>query len=204
MALVWVTADGGAVLQTTGVNSISAINAATERQASQLLPHGPAWSRRPTSTTQGFTRAIAGSFARVDFADAQLEREIFVNTADDSLEAWEDFAGLPGECEEPPFTLEGRRDALVSKLYRSRGPLNILRFTEIATELGYVVVSRERGYLPAKCGAKCGVKMAGAAGGWQFTVRILVSPQSENDGTLNCIVQDAKHLHVFVLLGILP
>ena len=145
-----------------------------------MLPRSQAWPK----------------FSKISWLDKR--------TTSGSWRVAKDFAGLPGECEEPPFTLEGRRDALVSKLYRSRGPFNILRFTETATELGYTIVSRERGYLPAKCGAKCGVKMSGAAGGWQYTVRILVSPQSDNDGTLECIVQDAKHLHVFILLGILP
>lgn len=203
MPLVWVSGAGGAVIEVNGVGSVQAISEAKKREASQLLPHGPAWSRRPDSVMQRLTCGLSGEFARVDFALAQLEREAFPDITDEALEEWEAFAGLPGDCEDPPVGVEDRRDALVAKLYRSRGPLTRQRFIDIATELGYTTIEFKSTYWPFRCGARCGTRLGGTEGGWQFTAQVDVGPSGINDGILRCIIRDAAHLGTTVFVNIL-
>lgn len=200
--IVWL--GGVAVEDADGLGVLSAFDERVFDEASQLLPYGPPWPRERLTYVQRFARSLARTFGRLDFDLDQLRREIFVDTADESLEAWEEFAGLPGDCEDPPETIEGRRQALVAKLYRSRGPLSQERFDEIASELGYTVIDYKKTFLPFKMGSKMGAPMAGEAGGWQYSRKVIVSGSSSLDGTLRCIVSDAAHLHLAVYLEIIP
>ncbi len=202
MSVVWL--GGIAVLDVDPVGVPVAIEARKFQEASQLLPHGPIWPREPHTETQKFTRALARTFSRADVRVQQLRREFFVDTADESLDAWEEFADLPGDCENPPTTLQGRRDALVAKLYRSRGPLTRVSFEAIAGELGYTVVEYVRTYAPFKMGSAMGHPMAGHPGGWQFAQKIVVSGSSDLDATFLCIIDGAKHLHLAVFVEIIP
>ena len=164
--------------------------------ATQLLPHGAAWPRRPDSTTVRLSQALARTHARTDWAIRTLLREANPSTADESLDEWETFAGLPGDCDSPPTSLEDRRTAVVAKLFRSRGPLNRTNAEAIASELGYTTFSWVQTYRPFKCGSKFGASFSGTGGGWPWHIRFNVGPSNANlDGSLTCILTDAAHAY---------
>lgn len=164
--------------------------------ATQLLPHGLAWSRRPDSTTVKLSQALARTHARTDWAIRTLLRESNPATSDESLDEWEDLAGLPGDCASPPTSLEDRRAAVVAKLFRSRGPLNRRNAEAIATSLGYTTTSWTRTYGPLKCGGPCGKALAGTGGGWPWSILFTVGPSNPDlDGALRCILVDAAHAY---------
>jgi uncharacterized protein YmfQ (DUF2313 family) len=190
---------GFAVLVVDGIGVLDAEASGYDVVAIQLLPHGPAWSRRPTSTTRKLATALARTHARTDYAIGRLALEANPATADEALDEWEAFAGLPG-CGEPPTTLADRRLAVVAKLFRSRGPLSRERAEAIAAELGYVTFTWRRTYRPFKCGSKCGAPLAGSGdgtdGGWQWHAAFIVAPANpELDDTLRCIVSNAAPGH---------
>jgi uncharacterized protein YmfQ (DUF2313 family) len=190
MPTVW-GSSGGAVLVVDGLGSGMVESAGFETQAVQLLPHGEAWSRRPTSTLRKLVRGLARTFARLDADIQALEREIFPGTADQSLTAWEAFAGLPHACDgDPPITIEDRRAVLVAKLYRSRGLLDRPRARAIAAELGYTSVEFRRTYRPFSCGSRCGAPLAGHEGGWPWHLIVAASPANPDlDATLRCLIK---------------
>lgn len=188
--------SGGAVLVVDGLGSGMVESAGFEVQAIQLLPHGPTWSRRTASTMRKLVRAGARTFARLDADITQLEREMFPGTADESIDAWEAFAGLPHACTgDPPVALADRRAALITKLFRRRGLLDRPRTRSIATELGYTDVEFRRTYRPFKCGSKCGAPLAGTSGGWPWHLVVAVSPANPDmDATLRCLIKGAAPL----------
>lgn len=193
MPIVWGSGGGGAVLVVDGLGSGMVEAPGYDVIAVQLLPHGPAWSRRTGSTMRKVTAALSRTFARVDAYLDALSREIFPSTCDESIVAWETFAGLPHACTgDPPVTLEDRRAALVAKLFRSRGLLDRRKATAIATQLGYTSVSFVETYRPFKCGSKCGHALAGAAGGWPWHAAVLIGPPNPSlDATLRCLIKGA-------------
>lgn len=190
MPTVWGGGGGGAVLVVDGLGSGMVESAGYEMQAVQLLPHGEAWPRRPSSTLRKVVRGLARTFARLDADITQLEREIWPGTADEALPAWEAFAGLPHSCTgDAPTTLADRRAAAVAKLSRRRGVLTRPRARAIGAELGYTITF-VRTYRPFKCGSKCGAKLRGTMGGWPWHVLVLATPANPDlDGTLRCILK---------------
>jgi uncharacterized protein YmfQ (DUF2313 family) len=192
MPTVW-GSSGGAVLVVDGLGSGMVESPGFELQASQLLPHGDAWSRRPSSTMQKLARGLSRTFARLDADIVALEREIFPGSADQSLTAWEAFAGLPHACTgDPPIDLDDRRAALVAKLYRSRGLLDRPRARAIAAELGYTSVEFRRTYRPFSCGSRCSAPLAGYQGGWPWHLIVAASPANPAlDATLRCLIKAA-------------
>lgn len=194
MPVEWL-GGGIAVLTVDGIGVLDAETPGYDVVAIQLLPHGPAWSRRTTSRTYRLATGLARTHARTDYAISRLAREANPATADEALDEWEAFAGLPG-CGEPPATLEARRLAVVAKLFRSRGPLSRERAEAIAAELGYTSTRWQRTYRPFKCGSKCGAPLAGSGAGWQWHAAFIVAPAStELDDTLRCIISNAAPGH---------
>jgi len=191
MPTVWGSGGGGAVLVVDGLGSGMVESAGYEMQAIQLLPHGSPWSRRTTSTTRALTRALARTFARVDADTDRLRREMHPGSADESIVAWEAFAGLPHACDgDAPSTLADRQAALVAALFRKRGLLDRPRARLIAAALGYTSVEFVRTYTPFKCGSKCGQKLRGTIGGWPWHSVLVVSPANPAlDATLRCLIR---------------
>lgn len=192
MPTVWGGGGGGAVLVVDGLGAGMVESAGFEVQAVQLLPHGEAWPRRPSSTLRKVTRGLARTFARLDADIEALEREIHPALADESLPAWEAFAGLPHSCTgDPPTSLEDRRAAVVAKLSRARGVLTRPRARAVGSELGYSITFL-RTYLPTKCGSKCGSKLRGTIGGWPWHVVVVATPSIPAlNGTLVCLLKAA-------------
>lgn len=173
MPITWLSGGGGEVFSSDGIGVLDVEHPGYGMQALQLLPHGPAWSRRPGSMTHDLTVALARSFARVHTAQDRLRREIFPDTADEMLPRWERFAGIT----DPPAELEDRQALVTTKLFRSRGPLTPESTQAIALELGYESATWVRLYRPFKCGSKAGAKLAGSGTvAWQWHVLIAVSP----------------------------
>lgn len=192
MPVEWLS-GGVSVLSMEGLGVLDAETPGYDVIAVQLLPHGPAWSRRTTSTTVRLAAGLARTHARTDYAIRRFRREMDPSTADEALVKWETFAGLP-ECGEPPETLADRRLAVLAKLFQSRGTLDRERAEAIAAELGYSSFNWRRTYRPLKCGAKCGHPMAGSGGGWQWHVAFVVAPaNTELDDTLRCVIGNAAH-----------
>jgi uncharacterized protein YmfQ (DUF2313 family) len=199
MPTVWGSGGGGAVLVVDGLGGGMVESGGFDLEALQLLPHGQAWSRRPSSTTRKLAVALSRTFARLDADVQRLRDEMDPRTADESLAAWESFAGLPHSCSsDPPTTLQGRRSALVAKLFRSRGLLDRPRARAIAAELGYTITF-PRTYRPFRCGSKCGAPLAGSVAGWFAHALILATPSNpELNGTLTCLLKQSAQAPMLV------
>ncbi len=202
MPIMWLSGGGGAVLAVDGIGVLDVEAPGYGQQALQLLPHGPAWSRRPGSMTHDLTVATARVFARAHTALDRLRREIFPDTADELLPAWEQFAGIT----DPPAELEDRRALVVAKLYRSRGPLSRRRARAIALALGYETVEFLRLYRPFKCGSKTGAKLAGSGTvAWQWHALMVVTPSNPTlDDHLRSVIAEACHDHFTLHVRIDP
>lgn len=165
-------------------------------QASQLLPHGPAWSRRPESVLQKLVSAGARTYARLHTANERLHREIFPDTADELLELWERTAGI----EEPAVGLEDRRKELVTKLYRSRGPLTREVAAQMARSLGYSSITWLPLYRPLLSGSICGQALAGPGSvGWQWHTLVRLTPKiPEFDARITLLYETRVHSHMTI------
>ena len=89
---------------------------AYREQLSALLPPGRAWTRDPGSVLQRLLAAIAGVFARLDVAAANLLVDALPSTAFWLLPDWERTLGLRDACSDLAPTIPERRAAVVGKL----------------------------------------------------------------------------------------
>lgn len=162
-------------------------------QGVDLLPPGPAW--QGTRLKQFLTAAVR-EFSRVEWRARRLIEESDPRTTQELLSEWEAFAGLPA-CGGPgPETIAGRQAALVAKLTQQLTP-TAAAFIEIAESLGYddvaVVVNAD----PFTCISNCNDVLGGAD--WIFTFTVSVGESSENDATLECLVNALKPVHTTAL-----
>lgn len=201
MATVWGSGGGGAVLVVDGLGSGMVLAAGFDLEALQLLPHGRAWPRHASTTVYKLTTALSQTFARVHSDTIRLRDEMDLSTSDESLAAWEAFAGLPEPgISNPPVTLTERRAALTTKLFRRRGLLDRPRARAIAAELGYTLTFVPS-YRPFKCGSACGQRMRNSNAGWPFVVVITATPSQHNlDETLRSQLQAAIQAPKLVLV----
>ena len=94
---------------------------AYREQLSALLPPGRAWTRDPGSVLQRLLAAIAGTFARLDAAAANLLVDALPSTAFWLLPDWERALGLPDACSDLAATIPERHAAVVGKLVTAVG-----------------------------------------------------------------------------------
>lgn len=193
MAVAWLP-GGVATLDDIDLNVLDVEAIGYADQASQLLPHGQAWSRRPESVLQKLVSSGGRTFARLHTANERLHREIFPDTADEMLELWERTAGIL----EPAVGLEDRRKELVVKLYRSRGPLTRDLALEIARGFGYQTIEWLPLYRPLLSGSVCGQALAGPGSvGWQWHTLVRLTPSiPEFDARVVLLYETRVHSHM--------
>lgn len=108
-------------------------------QLKALLPPGQAFPRDPGTTLHDLLDGMSIELARLDGRAGALPKEVNPSSTNELLPDWERVAGLPDKCsgvlEE---TLQGRRNALVTKL-TSTGGQSAEYFIELAASLGYTV-----------------------------------------------------------------
>ncbi|MDH5633597.1 MAG: YmfQ family protein, partial [Gammaproteobacteria bacterium] len=86
-------------------------------QAKALLPRGKLWQSlaRIGSTFSDLLEGIVQEFARIDTDAEALLDEMDPLTVTNTIDAWEQFYGLPDSCGDAPGTLDERRDALLAR-----------------------------------------------------------------------------------------
>lgn len=138
-------------------------------QLKTLLPPGQAFPRDAGTTLHTLLDGMSIELARADSRGEALPLEANPGTTNELLGDWERVAGLPDKCagvlEE---TLQGRRNALVSKL-ASTGGQSEAYFIGVAAALGYQVTVEE--FRPFRAG----LSVAGdqiSNGDWVFTWRL--------------------------------
>lgn len=138
-------------------------------QLQTLLPPGQAFPRDAGTTLHSLLDGMSIELARADSRGEALPLEANPGTTNELLGDWERVAGLPDKCagvlEE---TLQGRRNALISKL-SSTGGQSEAYFIGVAAALGYQVTVEE--FRPFRAG----LSVAGdtiSNGPWVFTWRI--------------------------------
>lgn len=184
-------------------------------QLKTLLPPGQAFPREAGTTLHRLLDGMSIELARVDARGEALPLEANPSTASEMLSDWERVAGLPDKCagvlEE---TLQGRRNALVSKL-ASTGGQSEDYFIGVAAALGYQVTVEE--FRPFRAG----LSVAGdtiSNGPWVFTWRlhaplVTIIPfragqsvagerlRSWGNDTLECKLNQIKPAHTILLFA---
>ncbi|VXC68371.1 Bacteriophage tail protein [Pseudomonas sp. 8Z] len=113
------------------------------RQLGQLLPPGLAWTTDPASQLQRLLRAFGEVLARAHRRADDLDREIDPSTTHEILDRWEAALGLPDKCSGAlETTLQGRRNALVAKLFATGGQ-SVAFFLGVGLSLGFDVTISE-------------------------------------------------------------
>lgn len=184
----------GLYITTTALDAESNINHDDYGlQAADLLPPGSAWTG---ARLKQFLSTAVREFSRVEWRARRLIEESDPRTTQELLSEWESFAGLPA-CGGPgPETVAGRQQALVARLTQQLTP-TAAAFIEIAESLGYTAVTVTSNADPFTCTSNCNDVLGGAD--WIFTFTVSVDASSENDATLECLVNALKPVHTTAL-----
>lgn len=180
-----------------------------------LLPPGVAFPREPGTNIEQVLLGCAVEFSRMEGrADALA---IDVNPLDTSelLADWERVAGLPDKCAGTlETTMQGRRNALISKL-TSNGGQSREYFIAIAAALGYEITISE--FRPFRAGSsQAGDPLTN--GDWVHTWRVNATEttiiefraglsaagealRTWGNDTLECKINQLKPAHTIVLFG---
>ncbi len=194
-------------LQLTWASDETVIDVSNEdykRVMQDLLPPGPAWTREPDRVLTKLLCGMAREFSRTELQLRRLIEEADPRTTQELLPDWERFLDLPGECTNPPTTLEGRRQAVLAKLRQRVSPTPEY-FKTLAEDLGYtgVVVTTNEGN-PFTTISNCNDSLRG--GPWLYTWSIQTDQSSDQDDTLDCLVSLVAPAHgTYILyLGTTP
>lgn len=186
-----------------------------KQQLKLLLPPGRALPREPGTNIDDLLDGMAEELARVDARGEELVVEALPSTTGELLPDWERVAGLPDKCAGTlETTLQGRRNALVSKL-NSTGGQSIQYFTDVAKALGYEITITE--FRPFRAG----ISQAGdplTNGDWVYTWRVNTTATTIIDfraglsaagealrtwghDALECKINQLKPAHTIALFG---
>ena len=134
-----------------------------------LLPPGEAFPRDVGTTMDDLLAALAKEWARIDGRGMALIADALPSSTNELLTDWERFAGLPDKCAGTlETTMQGRRNALVSKLAGTGGQSRAY-FIGIAAALGYDVTIEE--FRPFRAGwSVAGDPLTNGA--WVFAWRV--------------------------------
>lgn len=135
-----------------------------------LLPQGSAWPREADAVWTGLLAAFAPTYERSGAAAAALVPDLFPAATVSFLPEWEETLGLPDECSGPEPTLQGRRQAVVSKL-AARGGQSVPYYLGVAASLGAGIAVQE--FAPSVAGrmrAGQPLRPEAWAHTWQVTV----------------------------------
>ena len=184
-------------------------------QLKALLPPGEAFPRDTGTNIDDLLSALAVEWSRIDARGEALIVDALPSSTSELLSDWERVAGLPDKCAGTlETTMQGRRNALVSKL-NSTGGQSKAYFIEIASALGYDVTIEE--FRPFHAGWS----VAGDAltnGPWAFAWRVrgpevTVIPfragqsaagealQTWGNDTLECKLNQLKPAHTIALFA---
>lgn len=134
-----------------------------------LLPSGSAFVRDPGTNMEQLLLGLAVEWSRIEARGDQLAIDVNPLDTVELLTDWERAAGLPDKCSgELETTIQGRRNALVSKL-ASTGGQSIEYFIAVAAALGYTITVTE--FRPFQVGISA-VGEALTNGDWQFAWQI--------------------------------
>lgn len=187
-----IQAQGLSITATTIRAECSISNDDYGHQATDLLPHGPAWEG---SRFRNFVAESVRELSRVEWRARRLIEESDPRTTQELLTEWERFAGLP-DCGATPGTVAERQAVLAAKLTRKLSPTP-QAFIDIAEGLGYTgVVIRPEGD-PFTCVSDCIDSLYG--GQWIHTFTIVVDASSANDAALECMARALAPAHTTVL-----
>lgn len=180
-----------------------------------LLPPGEAFPRDVSTNMDDLLAALAEEWARIEARGENLIVESLPATANEMLSDWERVAGLPDKCAGTlETTMQGRRNALVSKL-TSTGGQSRDYFIAVAKALGYEITISE--FRPFRAGfSQAGDPLTN--GDWVYTWRVNapettiiefkagLSAAGEalrtwGNDTLECKINQLKPAHTIVLFG---
>jgi uncharacterized protein YmfQ (DUF2313 family) len=180
-----------------------------------LLPPGEAFPRDVSTNMDDLLSALAEEWARIEGRGDNLIVESLPATASELLSDWERVAGLPDKCAGTlETTMQGRRNALVSKL-TSTGGQSRAYFVAIAKALGYEITITE--FRPFRAGlSQAGDPLTN--GDWVYTWRVNAAEttiiefraglsaagealRTWGNDTLECKINLLKPAHTIALFG---
>jgi uncharacterized protein YmfQ (DUF2313 family) len=106
------------------------------RQLKALLPPGSLWRLDPASTLSRALQAAAGELARIDERGENLLLEADPRTAEETLDDWESFLGLPEEGQTLGTSIQ-QRQADITRKFIAQGGSTPAYFIALAAALGY-------------------------------------------------------------------
>lgn len=164
-----------------------------------LLPFGLAWNPTPNGLMDKLLCALAKMPSRVEKRGLTLIEEMDVRTTEELLDDWERVLGLPGDCDEdPPTTLEDRREAAHAKL-TGRDEINEGFFLNLAEDLGYPGATIRPEHNPFQMGVSVmGDSFYSDGGHWTYTFTLILANSTPNDGQLQCLVREYAQAHEIV------
>lgn len=134
----------------------------------KLLPRGKAWSRSFGSMLDGFSYALARELVRVEQRLDVLIEESDPRSANETLDWWESFLGLPDDCTGVAPTVEERRRQIIER-YASRGGISRQFYIDLAATLGADITITEFTPFAAEVS---GAEDPLSGGDWDFTWQV--------------------------------
>ena len=164
----------------------------------ELLPKGPAWTRRPGSVIQRLFLALSDSLAWVHGLALYFIRETSPAHTSDFLDEWEVELGLPVNVYSPVTGEQARRDEVFRKA-NSVGGCSPSYLEELAAVFGYNVVVSE--LFESAVPFKAGLARAGDAltqGRYMFTFKVSVYGVASTDLFLESMLSSIKPSHTLI------
>ena len=131
-----------------------------------LLPEGLAWAKNSGSTLSKFVEGAAKEFVRADdFLEKEIIDQIDPRSATHTLEAWEEFVGLPIACD--PFGSDNQtlREKIISRL-RAQGGQSKEFYQSVFDGLG--IKAEIFSFQPFRMGSRMGDRLNNASV-WNFS-----------------------------------
>lgn len=164
----------------------------------ELLPKGPAWTRKVTSNLRKLFLALGTELARIHDLGAYFLRETSPANTTDFLDEWEKELGLPIVPSAPITGTDARREEVFRKA-RSLGGCSPAYFEELAAIFGYNVVIEEM--FDGASPFKAGISRAGDAltqGLYLFTFKATVYGLTTQDVFLEAMLRSIKPAHTAI------
>ena len=155
-----------------------------------LLPPGRAWNRNPESNMGKLHGSLQWEMARVHLRLEDWKRETLPSTANEMLDEWEEFVGLPDECFPIAETIADRQAQVVAKFLQS-GDQSVATYISLAAALGYAIaISKYTLFQPnfSKTGDKVYSERIKFA-------RIVTTQSGAQDSLLACALRAHAHLY---------
>lgn len=188
-------------------------------QLLELLPKGPAWTRRIGTNIWKLLSGAAEELARLHSLARFLLEEVTPSQTTGSLDEWEVELGLPEACVTTPATDDASRRREIFRKANSLGGCSPAYFEELAAVLGFTITVDE--YFRLAQPFKAGQAVAGDAltqGPWLFTWRVQalvpesgISEFTAGNGTagtplrwwgleeLECLFEELKPAHTLIV-----